>query len=173
MNAMRTLLVGMLLLSLVVVAAPSFAAGASAGAGATIASGISCAKITGADLEFGVIIPDTAASTVIVSPAGVRTKTGNCTLLSINPLPQAAAFSVGGTANATYAFTVTEESITVTSGSHTMTVDTWTTDPSGSSSFVIGSAGTQDVKVGGTLKVGANQAAGRYTGTFNVTANYN
>ena len=27
-------------------------------------------------------------------------------------------------------------------------------------------------QVGGTLSVGANQAAGDYTGTFNVTANY-
>ncbi|MDP3783056.1 MAG: DUF4402 domain-containing protein [Sphingopyxis sp.] len=27
-------------------------------------------------------------------------------------------------------------------------------------------------QVGGTLSVGANQAAGDYTGTFNVTADY-
>ena len=55
-----------------------------------------------------------------------------------------------------------------------MTVDTFTSDiASGALSGALGAAGSQSFYVGGKLHVGANQAAGNYTGTFTVTVAYN
>jgi len=61
---------------------------------------------------------------------------------------------------------------TVTSGSDNMTVDAFTSNPDGTGTLT---GGTQTLKVGATLNVGANQAAGTYTSAtpFTVTVNYN
>ncbi|HBC79095.1 MAG TPA: hypothetical protein DCZ51_10735, partial [Bacteroidales bacterium] len=62
---------------------------------------------------------------------------------------------------------------TITSGANTMTVDTWTSSPSGTGTLSAG--GSQALTVGATLNVGASQPAGTYvSGTpFTVTVNYN
>lgn len=170
----RPPLLCLLLLLLPQALAPCFAAGTSAGGAATIAAGISCTKITGQDLEFGVIIPDAAAaSTVIVSPAGVRTKTGDCILLSIAPLPQAAGFKVEGTPNAPYTFSYPLGGLSVLEQIgqlETMVVDNWTVSPA--YGWQLNSSGVQDVLVGATLHVKAGQKPGRYLGTFPVGVNY-
>ncbi|HNW54406.1 MAG TPA: DUF4402 domain-containing protein, partial [Bacteroidales bacterium] len=62
--------------------------------------------------------------------------------------------------------------ITLTSGSNTMTVGTFTSNPTPTGTLT---AGTQDVFVGATLNVAAGQAAGVYTNATGlvVTVNYN
>jgi type 1 fimbria pilin len=50
-----------------------------------------------------------------------------------------------------------------------MTVDTFTSNPSGTGTL---SGGAQTLNVGATLHVAGAQAAGNYTGTYNVTVAY-
>jgi hypothetical protein len=80
-----------------------------------------------------------------------------------------ALFTVTGAAAATYAITLpTSESLT--GPGDPMTLDTFTSDPVGTGLLT---AGTQTLKVGGTLHVGINQTTGDYTTSFNVTVAYN
>jgi hypothetical protein len=74
------------------------------------------------------------------------------------------------TGEGTSAYTVTiPGTISIASGTNTMSIVP-VSDPNGSGALV---GGTQDIYVGGTLTVGATQPVGTYSGTFNVTVNYN
>jgi hypothetical protein len=141
----------------------------SANATATIIAPIAITNST--DLAFGnVAVSATLAGTVVLSPLGVRTPTAGVTLPAVTGTFSAATFSVTGSGASTYAITL-PASITLTGvPSGTMTVDNFTSNPSGTGALT---AGAQTLTVGGTLNVGAAQAAGTYTGTFNVTVNYN
>jgi len=107
--------------------------------------------------------------TVVMTPAGARSATGGTTLGNAGGAA-AAAFNVTGQGNATYSITL-PASTTVTSGANSMTVDTFTSNPSGTGTLSAG--GSQALTVGATLHVGASQATGTYTGTFSVTVTYN
>lgn len=71
----------------------------------------------------------------------------------------AAGFTVSGEALRAYTITL-PASTTVANGANNMTVDGFTSTPSGSG--LIGLTGTQTLNVGAALQVGANQAAGTY-----------
>ncbi len=157
-------------------ASNAYAAG-NGTATATIATSISVAKLatgssTGGELAFGNLIPSASAGTVVIHySTGVRTfPTSAVTGTSLLPYGNA-QFQVTGDAGATYTVTLPAVESTLTnSNSDTMTVDTFTKDLSGTGTLT---GGTSTFHVGGTLHVGANQASGTYTGTFNVTAAYN
>jgi Domain of unknown function (DUF4402) len=132
------------------------------------------------DLNFGTFLPATTAGTVVVSPAGVRTKTGALILVGNDQL--AARFAGFGRLGQGVAVSMGSTSITVTrvGGTQTMQVDTWiigstptaqlTTNPT---VFTIAAAnGIFNFPLGATLHVNANQAPGTYVGTFNITLNY-
>ncbi|MDB5458754.1 MAG: hypothetical protein JWO72_495, partial [Caulobacteraceae bacterium] len=57
--------------------------------------------------------------------------------------------------------------------SGTIVVTTSLSAATGTLSGATGSAGTASFTVGGTMPLAANQVAGNYTGTFNVTVTYN
>lgn len=160
--------------SVVILGAATTAQGqvtASATASATIVTPISIAKTV--DMNFGnVAVSPTNAGTVVLAPAGTRTLTGGVTLPVVPGTVTAATFKVDGQGNYTYAITLPSSALTITSGSNTMTVTTFTSNPSGTGAL---SAGTQNVNVGATLNVGAGQAAGTYVSLtpFDVTVNYN
>ncbi|WP_246496580.1 DUF4402 domain-containing protein [Chitinophaga varians] len=145
---------------------------ASATATATIVTPISITKDV--DMNFGnVAVQSTAGGTVVLSPAGVRTVTGGATLPSTaTGTVTAASFTVTGTGNYTYSITLPSTALTITSGSNTMTVTNFVSNPSGVGQL---SSGTQTLTVGATLNVSAAQPAGTYvSGTpFDVTVNYN
>ncbi|MFX1704533.1 DUF4402 domain-containing protein [Chitinophaga sp. CC14] len=145
---------------------------ASATATATIVTPISIVKDV--DMNFGnVAVQSTAGGTVVLTPAGVRSTTGGVTLPSTaTGTITAASFTVTGTGNYSYSITLPSTALTITSGSNTMTVTNFTSDPSGVGTLT---AGTQTLNVGATLNVSAAQAAGTYvSGTpFDVTVNYN
>jgi hypothetical protein len=142
----------------------------SANAKANIISPISIVKVVGADLNFGDVVPGGTAGTVVVTPAAARTSAGGVSLGNAAAVT-AAAFTVGGANNAAYTITLPAAAVTITGPTSTMTVDTFTSNPSGTGT--IGAGGTQALNVGGTLNVGINQAVGAYTGTFSVTVAYN
>jgi hypothetical protein len=121
-------------------------------------------------LDFGTISTSASAGTVKVTSAGVSSITGGVTLLTSTKT--AASFKVTGLPNATYLVTLPAAATTLTdqeTSTKTMTVDAWENSTAG----ILSASGTQDFTVGATLHVGANQAAGTYKGTFNVTVAYN
>ena len=164
-----------ILLSMVVLAAIALiptsvnAQTESVAAGASIIAPISISET--AALHFGTIAKDADGGSVVLSAAGVRTPTG-LTLSTGTPTASAAAFSVGGESGLSYVITLPSAPITIThsggAGTGTMSVGTFTSDIAG------GVIGTDDTfSVGATLTVGADQATGTYSGTFNVSIAYN
>jgi hypothetical protein len=125
------------------------------------------------DMNFGnVAVSPTIAGTVILAPAGTRSKIGGVTLPAVNGTVTAASFAVSGLGTSTYAITL-PGTITLTGlPSGTMTVGSFVSTPSGTGALT---AGAQTVNVGGTLNVDAAQPAGIYTNTtdMTVTVNYN
>jgi hypothetical protein len=151
--------------------AASFAqVSASASTSATIITPIAITKSV--DMNFGnVAVSPTTPGTVVLPTSGSRTKTGGVTLPVTSGTVAAAKFTVTGLAASTYSITL-PGTITLTSGSNTMTVGTFTSTPSASGVLT---GGTQDILVGATLNVAAAQAAGSYTNAsdLTVTVNYN
>ncbi len=159
--------------ALLSIPALSFAAPASANATATVEMGISITKyifsMTGGDLEFGLWSSPSAAAWVTIDPL-TGTVTGNGTnVLSYAMGP--AAFQVSGTPNANYAISLPAGAVTITNGTDTMSVDSWTTDVSGQQT--LSAAGTAVFYVGGTLHINPFQPLGIYAGSFTVSVDYN
>jgi hypothetical protein len=123
------------------------------------------------NMNFGNIAVSATAGTVVLTPAGTRSKTGGVTLPAVTGTVSAAAFTVTGLGSSTYSITL-PTTYTITSGANNMTLGTFTSTPSGTGTL---SSGTQTVNVGATLNVAASQAAGAYTNAtgFPVTVNYN
>ena len=126
------------------------------------------------NMNFGnIAVSPTLAGTVILSPAGSRTTGGalGVTLPAVAGTVSAAAFNVTGLGSSTYSITL-PSSYTITSGGNNMTINNFTSTPSGTGVL---SSGAQTIQVGATLNVAAAQAAGTYTnGTgFPVQVNYN
>jgi len=131
-------------------------------------------------LEFGALIPSAAAGTVTIAPDGTRTSTN---VTTVGGGHHASQFWGMGTFNqiVNISMAATPINITRVGGTQTMQVRTFvigstpttqvlTTAPR---SFRIGSAsGIYAFAVGAQLVVGANQAAGDYTGNFVVVLNY-
>lgn len=114
-----------------------------------------------------------SGGTVALSPAGVRNSPGGVVLLTGSP-GNAATFKVTGDSNAAYAITLPAGGVVLTHESDsakTMSVGAWISEPSGTGR--IPGAGSQTVTVGAALTVGEAQAPGRYSGSFNVSVEYN
>jgi hypothetical protein len=145
---------------------------ATAAATATIITPITITNT--ADLAFGNLFAGATGGTAVISPAGARSVTGDVTIPGNPGTFNAAAFTVNGQATWTYAITLPAGALTISSGANTMTVDVWTSNPSGTGT--LDGTGAQTLTVGATLNVGAAQAAGAYTSgatPFTVTVNYN
>lgn len=121
------------------------------------------------NLSFGDIFAGPSAGTVVLSPAGVRTTTGGLLLGNLSAV-SAASFTVNGAANASYAIAL-PASILLTGPAGTMLVSPFSSSPSPSG--LLNAAGQQQLNVGATLNLAANQADGDYSGTFAVTVAYN
>jgi hypothetical protein len=134
-------------------------------------------------LAFGNVVPGAALGTLVIAgtSGGAQSFTGGVT----QPGGQkgtvsSAQFDVSGEGTYTYTITIPTAAVTISDGNapDDMTVDTWTssiatTAGAGVLNGALGAVGTQSFFVGGTLNVGAAQAAGSYTGSFSVTVAYN
>lgn len=107
----------------------------------------------------------------------INAQTGNRSIVSgasginliASPSPSAGSFQITGQANTTLTVTL-PSSITLTgSNGGTMTVNTFTRYPT---TLTLNSSGSGTLSIGANLTIGANQAAGTYTGTYQVTINY-
>lgn len=157
---------GIALASMAATAAQAQAtATATTGASVTIADPIAITKT--ADLAFGTVVPSAAAGTVTVGTANDRTVAGGVSALG--GTVTSAAYTVTGYGNSTYAITL-PASVSLSGPGTAMTASSFVSSVGGSASLSGGSGG---FTVGATLSVGANQAAGAYSGTFDVTVAYN
>lgn len=139
---------------------------ASADAGAQVASiGIT----RNVDLNFGQVVTSASSGTVVITPSGSRSATGGA-MLGSGAAASAASFTVSGDPLATYAITL-PSSTTLSSGGPTMTLETFTSTPSGTGS--LSDMGSQTLTIGATLQVSAVQESGTYTGSFSVRVDYN
>ena len=152
-----------------VLAAP---AGAKAAQSSAVQSANALTNITNGlaitrtrDLDFASIVAGGAAGTVVVSPANGKTFTGPLTFG--NGLTSNASFNVthpGGTFGTIYGVLL-PATVTISNGSSSMVVDTFTSTATLVTLFPI----LVRLDVGATLHVAAAQPVGFYTGTFNVT----
>jgi hypothetical protein len=164
----RSALVSAFALGATVLGVTAYAANtATSNATATVIAPIAIAGTV--DLQFGKFVAASTTGTVVMSPAGARSATGGVILSSVSA-GAAASYNVTGDTTASYTITLPTSAVTITSGANNMTVGTFTSTPSGTGTLT---AGAQTLTVGGTLSVGANQATGAYTGTYNVTVQYN
>lgn len=157
-------------------ASNGFAATETTTATATVIEPIAITKT--AELVFGKFAPG-AGGTVTVSTSGTRTASG-AILSTIGSTPTAAKFDVTGDADATYSIDWSVASLLTDPGSsETMTLTKISDlDASGAVTGEVGSGtlsagGAQSIYLGGTLTVGAAQAAGDYAGDVTVTVEYN
>ena len=130
------------------------------------------------DMNLGDIVPGTAGGNVRLLPNGTRTATGTVVLAGSSHQP--ARFAGLGTPNQTISISINPATTTLTGPGAPMTLSLLEigSTPTAILSttpvfFRIGSSlGNYNFPVGGTLAVGANQAAGVYSGTFTITLNY-
>ncbi|KTE18542.1 hypothetical protein ATE67_17720 [Sphingopyxis sp. H050] len=159
-NGLKRALVGAAIAALAMNASAAHAATATATAKARILQQLTLTNTS--DLDFATVVSGTTASTVVVSTAGARTCGSGLTCIGT---PGAAGFNLVGTSGALVGISG-PSTATLTSGANNMTVGLTYSN----TTVTLGT--TNSFSVGGTLNVGANQAAGNYTGTFTVTADY-
>lgn len=164
-NSLRLAVVGM-------IAAASFASSAQA---ATTATGTATAEVLSSltvtavdDLRFGQIAANTGG-TVTVNADSTVASTG--ALVSTGTRGPA-SFDVVGTPSTMVIVTLPAAAVNLTrvSGTETMSLNGFNTDPNGA--FQLDASGLGSFTVGGTLNVGNAQVAGQYTGTFDVSVEY-
>jgi hypothetical protein len=142
-------------------------------AGATIIQAIEVTDQTsGAGLNFGQVVAAGEGGTVVLTPAGSRSVTGD-TKLGNETGKSVASFKVTGEGNSMYTISlpstatltgVTDNSVTTTIGTFKCSID----DLQGQLS-----SGQQTFTVGATLTVPKDLKAQVYDGSFEVTVTYN
>lgn len=128
------------------------------------------------DIVFGKIVkPSTGTGSVSLTASGVRSVTGTGSFAFASPMPTSATFSVSG--EGAQAITVTiPTSFTMTSGANTLTVTTVSTGGGVQTlSGTLGNSGSPPtaITVGGSFPISSTTPSGTYSGTFNVTVQYN
>lgn len=121
------------------------------------------------DLDFGTISTSGTAGTVVLSAAATTVLTPT-NVSTVGTGQTAAKFTATGQPGAAFTVNLPTAAIPVSNGTETMSVGSWTVD--GTPSKTIGASGTE-FYVGATLSIDATQATGVYTGSFDVTVNYN
>lgn len=124
-------------------------------------------------LDFGTILPYGRNGTVTVNYNGTTSTSNTYEVAPGSP----ATWAVTGVNSAPYAISLPAAgSVTltnITSGnSELMTVNSFHST-GGTTQQYLDAAGVDTFNVGGVLAVGANQPAGTYTGTYEVTVSYN
>lgn len=123
-------------------------------------------------LAFGSIVPGSSGGTVTVPYDG---SSRNCSA-EVVCIPQnpgsAAGFDVTGElTGGNYSITLPSSPVTLSNtAGESMTVDSFIDSENGSGSLSVGGNGS--FTVGATLNVGANQPSGGYSGSFDVTVEY-
>ena len=123
------------------------------------------------DMDFGFVTVTSVGTAIIDSGTDAVTTTGG--VLFAGGLPHAAKFAAVSPSKTVVHIRLPKKPTTLTrsGGTETMTVDTWTIN--GSETRNVVARETFEFAIGATLHVAANQVEGTYTGTFDVTVDYN
>lgn len=140
---------------------------ATASAGARIITPLSIENTDEQSLEFGNIVASLVGGTVTVAPgATTASYSGVAAPAGLAGTIRSAKFTVTGDGSSTYSVQIKQETA-LTSGSNTMNLSDFKHN---SNKKLEG--GIETFEVGATLNVGAEQAAGTYLGSFEVTVAY-
>jgi len=133
-------------------------------------------------LSFGKFVKGATGGTVVLTTAGARTATGDVVLSTAGAFESAGIFTVTGETDSTFSITV-PATVTLTEAGTSTTMEITTfSDLDGSTAMTTAAGnvtggtltgGTQTLYVGGELAVGATQVSADYTGTYDVTVEYN
>ncbi len=122
-------------------------------------------------LSFGNVLRiPSGTNQVTITPSATPdvNVTQGSTLLTRDAM-RAGKFKIDGEPNYAVQVTLSSSSINLTQGGNTIPLSLTLSN----SSLVLGNNGTNYFYVGGTATYTANKPRGAYTGTFNVTVNYN
>lgn len=139
----------------------------TASAGANILTALSISIVT--DLHFGDMVSQTAGFTVTLPTTGTRSSSNEAALINGNTNVSVAEFKVDGHGSQKFKIELPTTVTIKNDDDEEMTVTGWNHDAGSAPAL---SSGTKNFKVGATLNVGAEQAVGEYTGTFDVTVTY-
>lgn len=148
--------------------APAQAAGTASTANAITLRPLSILNIT--ELDFGTNAAGATAGTVVINPNDdARTTTGG--VVPAGGTPNAGKFyTYGGPLQSVQVNRGPLPVLNRAGGGATMTVTQLTLN--GPTLRYLDTAGLLDLRVGGTLAIGANQLAGSYSGTFQIIVTY-
>jgi len=123
------------------------------------------------DMDFGFVTVTAAGTAIVDSNSGVVTTTGG--VLFAGGLPHAAQFAAVSPSKTVVHIRLPRQPVTLTraGGTETMTIDSWTIN--GATTRNVVAHQTFQFAIGATLHVAAGQAEGTYSGTFDVTIDYN
>ena len=124
---------------------------------------------TVSDMSFGNVSTSDTSGTVEVQQDGQRIATGGV-LLEIGGPSTPAAFTVNGQPNGRFVVELPKTVNMTDDQGDTMTVDNLTS--STGTSIMFDKNGKQELKIGAKLHVNSYQKVGYYTGSLNVTINY-
>lgn len=149
-------------------ATPAFAAGSAGTSTVVTLRPLSIVNIT--ELDFGVLASGTTAGTVVINPTNdARTVTGG--VIAAGGTPNAGKFyTYGGPLQYVQVNRGPLPVLNRAGGGGSMNVTQLTLN--GPTLRYLDTAGLLDLRVGGTLAVGANQANGDYSGTFQIIVTY-
>lgn len=154
--------------------AQTVSATATASATAAILQPVTLVKNT--DLSFGSLVrPSIGANTVTIDQSsGARSLSGGGDASLAASTNSRATYSVGGEGGASFSVTVPGSfTLTRTGGTETLPVSLAASAQSGSLNGSLGSVGTANFGVGGSLPLSSSTVPGDYHGTFDVTVGYN
>lgn len=116
-------------------------------------------------MNFGTVSPTATSGVVTLTPAGVASSS------TLGTYGNGAAGKFNIVAQPSTPLQISFSNGTVSNGSDSMTLDTFTSTSVPASNTTDGS-GNLALSVGANLNVGANQASGTYNGTYTVTVSY-
>lgn len=154
--------------SSLILASQAFSGEADGTATATVIAPITVTS--GDDLEFGSFAAN-GAGTVTIGADGSRTSSGDVVEVTADA-GGVGTFTLGGEPSTSYSVTLPSGSITLsdTLGLNSMSAGSFTADNLTGS---LDGTGAGSLSVGATLEVADGQAAGDYSGTFTVSVDYN
>lgn len=128
--------------------------------------------VKNADLEFGTFVPGTVRSVFRLNPNNGNLNQRNGDAVAIGGAPEPASFTASGTPLLRVRITSSQNRIFIVrdGGTETMRVNRFRFD--GPRNRFLNAAGEATYRVGGQIRIGANQAPGTYRGAFNVTIDY-
>lgn len=144
---------------------PSNSFALTANASATVVTAIGISETTA--MQFGYFSASGSSGTI----NQVGSVSGGVTAVGSGIARSAGIFAVSGTGSSSYTFTL-PSSVTLTRSGGSETMDATLSFASGNPSRSL-TSGAEDVTINGSLAVGANQAAGAYSGTYTVSVAYN